>query len=84
MKVIDSWWTNTAQGTFGFVVGENDRGERKLYAGVVIGFNQAANEQAILDWGNKVDIPELLSLINKTVEGLTIEQFLRKEVKSGV
>lgn len=66
MKAIDSWWTNTRQGTFGFVVGENDQGERNLYAGVVWGFNQAADEQAILDWGSKVNIPMLESLIAKT------------------
>ena len=30
MKAIDSLWFNTMQGSFGFVVGENEMGERKL------------------------------------------------------
>ena len=33
MKAIDSMWFNTMQGHFGFAVGENEMGERKLYAG---------------------------------------------------
>lgn len=66
MKVIDSMWFNTAQGQFGIVVGENEMGERKLYAGVVPGFDQQADERAILDWGNKVNIGLLEGLIAKT------------------
>ena len=66
MKVIDSMWFNTAQGNFGIVVGENDRGERKLYAGTVIGLDQTLDEQAILDWGNKINIDKLEGLIAKT------------------
>ena len=66
MKVADSMWFNTAQGVFGVVVGENSVGERRLYAGVVNGFNQKADEEAILSWGNKVNIGLLEGLIAKT------------------
>ncbi len=66
MNVIDSTWFNTAQGTFGFVIGENEKGERKLYAGVVSGLSQKADEQSILDWGSKVNIGKMESMIAKT------------------
>ena len=66
MKVIDSMWFTTVQGHMGIVVGENEMGERKLYAGVVSGLNQEADEQALLDWGSKVNIPMLEGLIAKT------------------
>ena len=66
MKAIDSMWFNTMQGAFGFVVGENEMGERKLYAGVVSGLDQKADEQAILSWGNKVNIGMMEGLIAKT------------------
>ncbi len=66
MKVVDSIWFNTIQGNFGFVLGENEMGERKLYAGVVSGFDQKADEEAILSWGNKVNIGMMESLIAKT------------------
>ena len=66
MKVIDSMWFNTLQGTFGFVVGENEVGKRKLYAGVVSGLDQKADEEAILSWGNKVNIRMMEGLIAKT------------------
>ena len=68
MKVIDSMWFNAGLGTFGFVVGENDMGERKLYAGVVAGNDQKADEQAILSWGNKVNIDKMVALITRTKE----------------
>ena len=66
MKVIDSMWFSTVQGHFGFVVGENERGERKIYAGIVSGLNQKADEEAILSWGNKVNISKMEDLIAKT------------------
>ena len=66
MKSIDSMWFNTAQGAFGIVLGENDMGERKLYAGVCSGDDQKADEQAILSWGNKVNIGMLEGMIAKT------------------
>lgn len=69
MKAIDSYWVNTIQGAFGFVVGENEMGERKLYAGVVSGLDQKTDEQAILDWGNKVNIGMMEGLIAKTKKG---------------
>jgi len=59
-------WFNTLQGTFGFVVGENEMGERKLYAGVARGLDQEADEQAILSWGNKVNIGMMEGLIAET------------------
>ncbi|KKL71570.1 hypothetical protein LCGC14_2093560 [marine sediment metagenome] len=66
-KVIDSMWFNTMQGSFGIILAEDETtGERKLYAGVVDGFNQDADEQAILSWGNKVNIGMLQALIAKT------------------
>lgn len=68
LKVIDSLWVSTIQGRFGFVVGENEVGERKLYAGVVLGFSQKDDEQAILDWGNKINISLLEGLIARTKE----------------
>jgi len=66
MKVIDSMWFNTLHGHFGFVVGENEMGERKLYAGIVRGQNQEADEQAILSRGSKVNIGMMEGLIAKT------------------
>ncbi|KKL87785.1 hypothetical protein LCGC14_1931260 [marine sediment metagenome] len=73
MKVIDSMWFNTAYGHFGFVVGENDMGERKLYAGVVGGHNQNADEQTILSWGHKVNIDMMEGLIAKTTKSLGVK-----------
>jgi len=66
MKVIDSMWFNTIQGAFGFVVGEKEKGERRLYAGVARGLDQSADEQAILSWGHRVNIGMMESLIAKT------------------
>lgn len=66
MKAIDSIWFSTLQGTFGFVLGENGRGERKIYAGVVSGLDQKVDEQTILSWGNKVNIGKMEGLIAKT------------------
>jgi len=69
MKVIDSLWFNTFHGSFGFVIGENKRGERKLYAGVVSGLNREVNEQTILDYGSRVNISMMEGLIAKVREG---------------
>ncbi len=69
MKVIDSMWFNSPQGSFGFVLGENERGKRKLYAGVCSGVAQIADEQIILEWGNKVNIRMMEALIAKTKKG---------------
>jgi len=49
-------WFSMVQGHFGLVVGENEMVERKIYAGVVSGLNQKADEEAILSQGNKVNI----------------------------
>jgi len=65
VKVIDSMWFTTLQGQFGFVVGENEMGERKLYAEVVDGFDQKADEEELLSWGNKVNIGMMEGLIAK-------------------
>ncbi|GAI63792.1 unnamed protein product [marine sediment metagenome] len=69
MKVIDSYWFNTRQGSFGFVLGENEMGKRTLYAGVASGLDQKADEQEILSWGNKVNIGMIESLIAKAKKG---------------
>ncbi len=66
MKVIDSMWFNTTYGSFGFVVGENETGERHLYAGVIGGKDQRADEETLLSWGNKVNISLMESLIAST------------------
>ena len=66
MKVIDSMWFNTPQGSYGLVIGENDMGERKLYSGVAEGLDQQADEQAILSWGNKANLGMMEGLIAKT------------------
>lgn len=66
MKAIDSMWFNTLQGSFGLVIGENEVGKRTLYGGVARGFDQEADERAILSWGNKVNISLLVGLISKT------------------
>jgi len=65
VKVIDSMWFNTRQGSFGFIVGENEVGKRTLYGGVAGGLDQKADEQEILSWGNKVNIDIMESLIAK-------------------
>lgn len=60
MKVIDSIWFSSRMGHCGFVIGEHETtGERKLCAGAVLGFDQSADEQEILDWGTKVN-PDIL------------------------
>ena len=67
-------WFNTAQGSFGIILAEDETtGERKLYAGVAAGFDQQADEQAILSWGNKVNIGLLEGLIAKTKKATTTE-----------
>ena len=67
MKVIDSMWFNTVLGNFGFVVGEDEAtGERKLIGSACTGRDQKADEQSILSWGNKVNVPMLEGLIAKT------------------
>lgn len=66
MRMVDSIWFNTRQGHFGFVIGEDETtGERNLYGGVVSGFCQAADEQELLDWGTKVSVSIMESLIAK-------------------
>ena len=66
VKVIDSMWFNTRQGVCGLVVGENEVGKRALYGGAATGFDQKADEQEILSWGNKVNIGMMEGLIAKT------------------
>lgn len=68
-KAIDSTWFNTIQGSFGIVLAENETtGERRLYAGVCKGDDQQADEQAIISWGNKVNLSMLESLIARAKE----------------
>lgn len=57
MKVIDSMWFNTRLGSCGFVIGEDETtGELKLYAGVVHGTDQSADEQELIAWGTKANV----------------------------
>ncbi len=65
MKVIDVIWFNSRFGTCGFVVAENERGERKIYAGVVLGLDPTADKHEIRSWGNKVDIEKLKVFLAK-------------------
>ncbi len=65
MKVIDTIWFNSVAGTFGFVLGENERGERKLYAGLVSGRSEEHDQQTVLDWGAKVNIGMMEGLLAK-------------------
>ncbi len=66
-KLIDSMWFNTDQGHFGIILAEDETtGELKLYAGVVAGFDQQADERAILSWGHKVNIGMLAGLLART------------------
>lgn len=69
MKSIDSMWFSSMQGHFGFVLGENDEGEREIYAGVAGGLNQEVDEQHIMDWGNRVNISLMEGLIAKKKAG---------------
>lgn len=67
MKAIDSMWFNTLQGNFGFVIGEDETtGERRLYAGVCSNISQEDDERMILEWGNKVSLGMMESLIART------------------
>ena len=68
-KVLDSMWFNTAQGNFGIILAEDENTrERKLYAGVCKGFDQQADERAILSWGNKVNLGMLGSFLARAKE----------------
>jgi len=69
VKALDSVWFNTRQGSFGFVLGENEMGKRTLYAGVANGLDQKADEQEILSWGNKVNIGMMEALIARAKKG---------------
>jgi len=65
-KVVDSMWFNTAQGSFGIILAEDETtGERKLYAGASACFDQQADEQQILSWGNKVNLGMLGSFLTR-------------------
>ena len=71
-KVLDSMWFNTAQGNFGIILAEDENtGERKLYAGVCKGFDQQADERAILSWGNKVNLGMLGSFLARAKKVLS-------------
>ncbi|KKN87007.1 hypothetical protein LCGC14_0262760 [marine sediment metagenome] len=57
-------WVNTMQGSFGIILAEDETtGERTLYAGVIAGFDQQADEQTILSWGNRVNLEMLRGLL---------------------
>ncbi len=53
MRVVDSLWFTNNKGTVGIVIIEEDvTGERRAYIGIVDGYNQEADTQSIIDWGN--------------------------------
>ncbi len=68
-KAIESTWFSGPRGCFGFLVAENDRGERELLAGVAGGADQEADEQHILDYGSKVTISLMEGMIAKVKAG---------------
>lgn len=63
MEVIDSMWFSSMYGQCGFVIGENEKKERILYAGVARGGTQKDDEQSVIDYGSKVNIGMLESFI---------------------
>ena len=69
MKAVDSMWFNTAQGSFGIVLGQDEiTGEFKVYAGIATCLNQQADEELILSYGNKVNIAMLMSMISRVAK----------------
>ena len=65
MKAIDALWFSTRQGHCGFVIGENERGERKIYGGIVKGFDEKADEQEIMAWGNPISPRIMINFLAK-------------------
>ena len=65
MKVIDAIWFSSVHGHCGLVLGENDRGERKIYGGPARGLDQGTDERQILAWGNRANIGMLESFLVK-------------------
>jgi len=66
VKAIDSIWFNTLQGSFGFVLGEDETTKRRqLYVGICLGSDQEADEKSILSWGNKINLGMMEGLLNK-------------------
>lgn len=73
MKVIDTLWFTTADGTIGIVTIEEDiTGDRKAYIGTASGKNEREDANHILVWGNKFSLD--------TVKRL--QHFLTKKEKS--
>lgn len=55
MKIIDTIWFSSPQGTFGIVLGEDSvTGERKAYIGPCTGLSEPADAQMIAANGAKV------------------------------
>ncbi len=66
MKFIDSFWFNSARGSFGVVVGEDDNtGKRKAYGSVVSGFSQKADEVEVMEGGASVSAAFLREIVDK-------------------
>ena len=63
MKVIDTLWFTTSDGTIGIVTIEEDiTGDRKAYIGTASGNDEKEDIDHILAWGNKFSLDTVLSL----------------------
>ena len=63
MKVIETLWFTTADGTIGIITIEEDiTGDRKAYIGTASGNNEKEYIDHILAWGNKFSLDTVLRL----------------------
>lgn len=63
MKVIDTLWFTTSDGTIGIVTIEEDiTGDRKAYIGTASGNDEKEDIDHILAWGNKFSLDTVLRL----------------------
>lgn len=63
MKVIDTLWFTTSDGTIGIVTIEEDiTGDRKAYIGTASGNDEKEDTNHILAWGNKFSLDTVLRL----------------------
>lgn len=72
MKIIDSLWFTTIDGSIGIIVIEEDvTGDRKAYIGPASGKDEKADTEKIIAWGNKFSIDTAERILH----------FLKKEDK---
>lgn len=70
MKVIADYWFSSMTGHCGIVIGKDEyTGEYKAYIGVIGGFNQQSDTQAILEGGQKLS-PSILEEILRKLKGV--------------